>query len=268
MLSNISVFVFLFGILACSERTSKKENSPFPEIKVLSYNIHHANPPSKPDSIDLKAIVRVIKESGAELVALQEVDVHTIRSGKSSHQAEALGELTDMEVYFSKGIDFQGGEYGTAILSKFPIIDTERHELPNLEGVTAEPRTLAVATVNINGMKIKLANTHLDFSNSGNNLLQVKTIMNIFKGEKSPVIIGGDFNAVPESPSIQLLDEHFTRSCLQDCPFTSPQHNPKRVIDYILVSSDAGFEAVGHKVIEEVYASDHRPVFAVYRFMD
>ena len=44
------------------------------QLTVLSYNIHHANPPSKPDFIDLPAIARVIKESGADVVALQEVD--------------------------------------------------------------------------------------------------------------------------------------------------------------------------------------------------
>lgn len=36
-------------------------------LKVLSYNIHHANPPSKPDAIDLEAIARVINDSGLRL---------------------------------------------------------------------------------------------------------------------------------------------------------------------------------------------------------
>jgi endonuclease/exonuclease/phosphatase family metal-dependent hydrolase len=259
----ILILVLMLAFNACS--TSKPGSKENP-INVLSYNIHHANPPSKPGFIDLPAIAQVIKESGADLVALQEVDVFTDRSGKNSNQAEELAKLVGMEFFFSKGIDYQGGEYGTAILSKFPILDDQRYELPNVEGVNSEPRTLAVVTVEVNGEKVKFANTHLDFTNAENNLLQVKKIMDIFKDETLPVIMGGDFNAVPESASIQLLDEQFTRSCSQDCPFTSPQQNPQRIIDYIMVSSNSNFETIDHQVIAETYASDHRPVLAVYRF--
>lgn len=260
---------FIFS--SCSE-TKRTVQSPDkgarPHLKVLSYNIHHANPPSKPDHIDLKGIAEVIKESGADLVALQEVDVYTRRSGKKSHQAEELGKLTGMHVFFSKGIDYQGGEYGTAILSRFPIIETQRHELPNLPGVKSEPRTLAVATVEVSGVKIRFANTHLDFTNKENNFFQVNEIIHLLNKGKEPVIMAGDFNAVPESPSIKLLDELFTRSCSKKCAFTSPQDKPVRVIDYIMVSSDSNLKKVDHQVIEEVYASDHRPVLAVYRFED
>src|SRR5690606_6599330 len=173
------LFLALFvGVCACSQKIGTSAGNL--SLKVLSYNIHHANPPSIPDSIDIDAIAKVIIESGAELVALQEVDVHTIRSGKSSNQAEELGKLTGMDVFFSKGIDYQGGEYGTAILSKHPITDTHRYELPNLEGLQSEPRTLAVVTVEVNGIKLKFANTHLDYTNAENNQLQVARIMEVF----------------------------------------------------------------------------------------
>ena len=265
-LTAFLLFLFI-GLSACSEKNhSSKSADKGIILKVLTYNIHHANPPSKPDFIDLDAIAKVIMESGAELVALQEVDVNTTRSGQSSDQAEALAKLTGMEFSFSKGIDYQGGEYGTAILSKYPLLDHQRFELPNLDGVDSEPRTLAVATVDIQGTKMMFGNTHLDYTNAENNLLQVKRIIEIFKEENLPVILGGDFNAVPESASIQLLDQHFTRSCTEDCAFTSPQSQPKRTIDYLMVSSDSGLEVLEHQVIEETYASDHRPVLATYRF--
>jgi endonuclease/exonuclease/phosphatase family metal-dependent hydrolase len=267
MYKNIFLLAIITCITSCSEKTrSSKVMDNNQEIRVLSYNIHHANPPSRPDYIDLEAIAKVIQESNAELVALQEVDVNTTRSGKGSDQAEELGKLTGMEVFFSKGIDYQGGEYGTAILSKYPILETRRYELPNLEGVNAEPRTLATATVDLHGEKIILANTHLDYTNSENNQNQVKRILEIFKEETIPVILAGDFNAVPESASIKLLDEQFTRSCTHGCPNTSPADNPVRIIDYIMASSDSNLEIIEHKVIDEGYASDHLPAYAVYRF--
>jgi endonuclease/exonuclease/phosphatase family metal-dependent hydrolase len=264
-LTAFLLFLFM-GLSACSEKNhSIKTAKEGTTLKVLTYNIHHANPPSKPDFIDLNAIATVILESGAELVALQEVDVNTTRSGQSSDQAQALAQLTGMEFVFFKGIDYQGGEYGTAILSKFPLLDHQRYELPTLEGVKSEPRTLAVATVDVKGTKMMFGNTHLDYTNAENNLLQVNKIVEILKEEDIPVILGGDFNAVPESASIQLLDQHFIRSCTENCAFTSPQSQPKRTIDYIMVSSDSNLEVLEHQVIEETYASDHRPVMATYR---
>lgn len=265
MKSSFPLFVivlFLFFNACSSSKSGTKENN----IKVLSYNIHHANPPSKPEFIDIPAIAQVIKNSGAELVALQEVDVFTERSGKNSNQAEELAKLVDMEFFFSKGIDYQGGEYGTVILSKFPIMEKHRHELPNLKEVDAEPRTLAVVTVDVRGKKLIFANTHLDYTNKENNLLQAQKIYEIFSKESLPVIIAGDFNAVPESASMQLLDQLFNQSCQVDCPPTSPQENPKRIIDYIMASSNSNLEAIDHQVINETYASDHRPVVAVYRW--
>lgn len=259
----VFVLVFSFGIGSCAQKTYIREDDT--TFKVLSYNIHHANPPSVPDKIDLEAIAKVINESGASLVGLQEVDVHTLRSGKSSNQAEELGKMTGMHVYFSKGIDYQGGEYGTAILSKYPILKAERHELPNREGLKAEPRTLAVVTVEVEGERIKFANTHLDYTNAENNLLQVNKILDIFEGEQLPVILVGDFNALPESPSIQLLDQHFTRSCTENCGFTIPQVHPNRTIDFIMASKEAPFEVTAHEVINEPYASDHLPVLAAYQ---
>src|SRR5688572_15097627 len=74
-------------------------------LRVLSYNIHHANPPSKPGQIDLDAVARVITEHQPDLVALQEVDSFTGRSG-AFNQAAELGKRTGLSAYFFKAIDF------------------------------------------------------------------------------------------------------------------------------------------------------------------
>src|SRR5690554_4405995 len=104
----VLALAFLLLQSGCAVKKAKTTQS----LKVLSYNIHHANPPSKPDFIDLPAIAKVINESDADLVALQEVDVNTIRSGKGINQTEELGRLTNRHYFFVKGIDYQGGEYG------------------------------------------------------------------------------------------------------------------------------------------------------------
>ncbi|SFC68207.1 Metal-dependent hydrolase, endonuclease/exonuclease/phosphatase family [Parapedobacter composti] len=231
-------------------------------LKVLTYNIHHANPPSQPDSIDLLAVARVIRDSGAELVALQEVDVYTERSGMQVNQAAELGRLTGMRHYFAKAIDYQGGEYGVAILSKHPFITTENHPLPMAEGVGGEPRTLALAVVEPRpGKPIVFACTHLDLK-AENKLLQAKHIIDLLADRDYPVILGGDFNAQPDSEVIQLLDGYLQRSQSSVGEgFTIPVNSPNREIDFIMFGPAGVFQVVRHEVINEQYASDHLPVY-------
>lgn len=231
------------------------------EVKVLAYNIHHANPPSIPDSIDLPAIAKVIKNSGADLVALQEVDVYTERSGPELHQAKILAEMTGMYYYFEKSISFQGGEYGNAILSRFPIDEKEKLQLSSAENT--EPRSMLVVQVTLpEGEKLKFASTHLDFSSNTNAANQAKDITAYFEKETLPVILAGDFNAVIGSEAINQLDRHFTRTCQQDCPPTIPVINPKKAIDFIFYRPENEIAVEDHRVIPETYASDHLPVGA------
>ncbi|PKD21647.1 hypothetical protein APR41_01265 [Salegentibacter salinarum] len=76
-------------------------------LKVMAYNIHHANPPSKPDTIDIDAIIKTIQGQDPDIVALQEIDANTTRSGEGN-QAEILEERLGMNVFFSKAINYDG----------------------------------------------------------------------------------------------------------------------------------------------------------------
>jgi len=233
---------------------------PGDTLRVLSYNIHHANPPMESGKIDMEAIARVITESAADLVALQEVDVYTERSGKNLHQAEELGRLTGMHAYFYKSIDHQGGEYGNAILSRYPLLEKSGFELPYEEGT--EPRTaLYVAVVLPNGQQVTFAGTHLDFKSEANTYQQAKYLTEYFLSKnKAPLILAGDLNTVSGQSTIQYLDNHFQRSCLEDCPPTIPQINPTKEIDFVMFRPADSFKLISHDVIDEQYASDHLPV--------
>lgn len=239
-------------------------------IRVLCYNIHHANPPSRTGLIDMKAIANVINTEQADVVALQEVDVYTTRSGSSLHQAEELGRLTGMKAYFAKAIDYAGGEYGIAILSKHPMESMRNLPLPTAAGTGGEPRTLATAVITLpQGEKILFACTHLDAQRSDTNrVMQAEKIVDLLQKEKVPIILAGDFNAAPATPTINIFDKYFTRSCLTDCPFTIPVINPTRTIDFIVYTPANRFRVIDHKVIPETYASDHRPVLAVFELQN
>lgn len=273
MKEKVLMLLVCLTTIWCSEKTpqgtstdrqaSEKNNGSI--IKVLCYNIHHANPPSIADSIDIQAIAKVIIEQQPDLVALQEVDVFTSRSGKTLHQAEELARRSNMRAYFAKAIDYGGGEYGVAILSKHPLEATKNYPLPTAAGTGGEQRTLATAEISLpGGKKIVFACTHLDAQrNDTNRILQAKKILDILRTETLPVILAGDFNAVPSSAVIRIFDSYFTRTCLNDhCAFTFPEVNPERTIDFITFAPKGKFKVIEHKVIAETYASDHRPVTA------
>ena len=270
MMKYLPVYIFFAVILISSCAVKPLPSSTVgmanKDIAILCYNIHHANPPSKPGLIDIEAIANVIRQQNPDLVALQEVDVNTNRSGTSLNQAEELGRLTGMTAYFGKAIDYDGGEYGVAILSKYPLSDIKNRPLPSAAGTNGEPRTLLSATVNLPGNKqIIFASTHLDAQrNDANRQLQIKKILELVKQETLPVIIAGDFNAVPESDVIKQMDNYFTRSCKTGCPFTIPVINPNKTIDYIAYAPENAFTVVAHEVINEQYASDHLPVKAIF----
>lgn len=230
-------------------------------LKVMTYNLHHCNPPSAENKIDVEAIARVISKEKPDFVALQEVDVNTERSGKGINQAKELARLTQMNYYFSKAIDHQGGDYGVAVLSRFPILDSVRFALPVDPAIGGEPRTIAAITVEISkGKKIIFASTHLDLKET-TRLSQSALIVQHFEKSGLPMILGGDFNALPDSKVIGYLDQYFTRSC-QSCLPTIPVENPDRTIDFIMYKPASAFKSLSTTVIDEKYASDHLPVVA------
>ena len=242
--------------------TQKSPSGKSSVVSFLSYNIHHANPPSRRGVIDIKAIAEVIKHQNVDVVALQEVDVNTNRSGASLNEAEEIAKLTGMTAFFAKAIDYAGGEYGVAILSKFPMENRKNTPLPTDDATKGEHRTLASATIVLPGnRKFVFACTHLDAQHEDfNRQLQIKKILEVLTRETLPVVIAGDFNALPNSDVIKQFDNYFTRSCVSDCPFTIPETSPNRTIDYIAFRPATKVTVVSHTVVDESYASDHRPV--------
>lgn len=229
-------------------------------LRVMTYNIHHANPPSESIKIDMEAIAGVINRQNPDLVALQEVDIRTERSGKSLDQARELARLTGMKSFFMKALDYQGGAYGVAVLSKYPIVDSAGYLLPRKAVLGGEDRAVASITVQLPGKrKVIFASTHLDLKEE-NRLAQAEALIGHFQDSRLPMILGGDFNALAGSPVINLFDRTFTRTCRDNCAPTIPVKNPNRTIDFVMYKAESDFKVISTRVIDEQYASDHLPV--------
>jgi endonuclease/exonuclease/phosphatase family metal-dependent hydrolase len=235
-------------------------------IRVMSYNVRHCSPPAT-GLIDIDATAAAINKQKPDVVALQEIDVNTGRSGKQINQAIELGKKTGMQAIFGKAIDHDGGEYGVAILSRHGYKNPKVYRLPTDEVTKGEHRVMLVAEVFLPNKKTYyFATTHLDAQGPETNRdLQIKEIVKLSKKIKKPFILAGDLNATPESGVIKQLDEHFTRSC-EPCGFTTPATKPTKTIDYITFLNGSKLKVLSHEVIVEPKASDHAPILAVFGY--
>jgi endonuclease/exonuclease/phosphatase family metal-dependent hydrolase len=256
------LFAVLAGISSCSPKKDLAKSTGAQEsITVMSYNVHHCNPPAKTGIIDVAAIAAVINAEKPDLVGLQEIDVNTIRSGKGKNQAQELALKTGMNFYFAKAIDHEGGDYGVAILSRYTIEEPKVYKLPTDPATKGEPRVLVTAKIKLpSGQTIRFANTHLDAQKAPvNREMQIKEINAIASKESLPMIITGDFNAVANTTVINTMDEVFTRTCAE-CAFSIPASRPNKCIDFIAFKTGKPFQVLSHHVVPESEASDHRPV--------
>ena len=110
----------------------------------------------------MERIARVIRSVEPDLVALQEVD-QKVKRTQSIDQPKELAKLTKMQVVFGANIELQGGHYGNAVLSRFPITRHKNHLLPNIDD--SEQRGVIEAEIKLPESKrsVLLLATHLDF---------------------------------------------------------------------------------------------------------
>jgi endonuclease/exonuclease/phosphatase family metal-dependent hydrolase len=256
---------FSLVIILFSFYSNTSAQSP-DSLRIISYNIHHANPPAKPGLIDIQAFIDVFKKYQADVIALQEVDVDTKRSG-NINEAKMIADGLGMYFFFGKAIDYDGGYYGVALLSRFPLKDTQYIQLPADTTSKGEQRILAVATITLqSGRSVTVACTHLDHRKDPKSReLQVAAISAFAKKNPGPFVIAGDLNAEPESGVIKMFGETFQKSC-DACPLTFPAIFPDRTIDYVGFKKAKGIKVVSHQALPESYASDHLPTRVVIRF--
>lgn len=236
-------------------------------LKIMTYNIHSCNPPSKPGVADVDAIVKVIESANADVVFLQEVDKNTGRNKNYDDQAEVIAKKLGMNAQFFPARAQGIGHYGVAILTKYTIEDIKLHLLPKPENL--EQRVMGTAVIKLTGKeRIVAAVTHLQHNSQENRLDQIKEVVNILKSEKRPVVLGADFNElITTTDFFNVFDKDFTRTCLDyNCPYTFPAINPRSMIDYLAFKPSTAFQVNSHSTINETYASDHLPVVSVLTF--
>lgn len=233
------------------------------ELRVLSWNIWKDG--------DLNGVAEYVKNSRADIVGLQEV------IPEREPNIINLIERLDYQSVFSPALKSDGRDMGNAIFSKYPIRATRTHILSDTmpPALTAEQeRRVAVqADIEVGDLLLSVFTTHLAHTHQKPSAIQdsqVDALIKILPKQKTVVI--GDFNATPDSKTIQKM-----RSVLFDTDSASPptwsmypkgcaECNPQAVeirLDYIFTSRDLKVRSpeVGYSK-----ASDHLPVSVTISF--
>ena len=234
-------------------------------LRVLSYNIHHGEGLDK--RVDLERIAKLILEARADIVGLQEVDRGCERTQQRDLPAE-LAKLTRMQVAFEKNIPYQGGEYGNAVLTRFPIRSTKNTHYQMLR--PGEQRGVLQLVLDVHGREVLFLNTHLDYGpDDAERVMNAGELKQIVSTAGSrPIILVGDFNMGPGSGGHAAVKEFLADTWEvvgQGNGFTIPVRKPAKRIDYVFVSR-ATVEPVAMHVLSSE-ASDHLPVIAVLRLV-
>lgn len=255
----------LLAIALLPPGAGAEPQAPDRELSVMSYNIHVGI--GEDDELDLQRIADQIRSSGAEVAGLQEVDRHWAQRSEFVDQAEALARELNMHVVYGANLDRDPpspGEprrqYGTAILSEHPILSSRNTLLPRPQG--GEQRGLLEAVVNVRGVRVRIANTHLQHNSAVERTAQVERIMDLLAGSEEPVVLTGDLNAVPHSPEIAPLYTRYDDAWVEGGEgdgFTFSAADPDRRIDYVFVSPEIAVESTA---VLHTTASDHLPVVA------
>ena len=243
--------------------TAPKQVASAP-FRVMTYNIHHGA--GLDGKVDLPRIAALIKHERADIVALQEVDKGVTRTAKRDCPAE-LAALTGMSCVFSNNLHFQGGEYGNAVLTRFPIKRSANRHFKMLN--PGEQRGLLQVVLDVHGRELVFLDTHADArSEDAERVYSAAEMVEAIQPYRGrPMILCGDFNDTPGSRTYQALAKEFMDSWMVagvGDGFTIPAEKPRKRIDYLWVSTNPAIETL--KVwVPQSDASDHLPVVGEFR---
>jgi endonuclease/exonuclease/phosphatase family metal-dependent hydrolase len=261
----ISLALLTFSAALFSGCAAGRDQAATRTFRVMTYNIHHGE--GVDGKVDLPRIAEVIKRERADIVALQEVDRGVERTGRRDLPAE-LAALTGMTCFFSNNFHFQGGEYGNAVLTRFPVKRLANTHFVKVNEV--EQRGMLQVTLDLWGSELVFMVTHLDYRPDDaarwSNVGEIETLAKQYRSR--PVMLCGDFNDVSTNRVCRRLNETFDDTWAlagQSDGFTIPAQKPRKRIDYIWISKDKSLVPLKARVPQSD-ASDHLPVVGEFRF--
>jgi endonuclease/exonuclease/phosphatase family metal-dependent hydrolase len=232
----------------------------FDDLMVASYNIHKAVGSDRKRSPT--RISAVIAEIGADVLALQEVDM---RFGNRAGllDLEALARDTGLVAVPVDRFRDAHGFHGNLLLVRHGAVQQVHNiALPGLE-----PRGALVSDVVIGGQELRVVSAHLGLL-SGSRRLQARAILDkLGTLDPRPLLMMGDLNEWRYGPrsSLQSLKSVFTS---QSKLRSFPARYPVLALDRIMTNAQAELHDLAvHDTPLARRASDHLPIKARFRLI-
>ena len=234
-------------------------------FRLLTYNVHGCR--GTDGQMSPMRITEVIAATGADVVALQEVDFNRRRSGYM-HQAEVIAAQLSMDFRFHPAWHLADEELGDAVLSRLPLRLVRAGALPTQSRWKSERRGAVWVFVEDNGCPVALVNTHLAL-NRRDRLAQTDALFGpdwLGHAQCGPrLVLCGDFNARPGSRVHRRVLEHL-RDVHADMAErrerrTFPTRYPLASLDHVFLSAEFSVRHV--EVVRTPLtrvASDHYPL--------
>jgi endonuclease/exonuclease/phosphatase family metal-dependent hydrolase len=230
-------------------------------LRVMQFNIHAGV--SRYGGVGLARIAAEIAAARPDIVGLNEVDGGTLRSGRTD-EAAYLSRATGLHaVYGPNLLRYDGGRFGNAILSRFPIRETHNTRLPRQRHT--EPRGLLEASLRIGHRSVSFYAVHLSQGGRGavQRVRQAEAVARVISSSGHPTIVAGDLNSRPGDLPVRILRQYLLDAQEQGgtgAGLTVPEVGPRSRIDYILY--DNHFAALpGSTRVLLSASSDHRSVW-------
>lgn len=213
-------------------------------LKVLTFNVAGGagNAHGFKQPMVVARTAGIIRDAGADFVAMQEVDKNIGRNGNpkrdtSAVLAEAAGYPFE---YFGKTITVRGGDYGNALLSKTKPVSIKTVRLPG----NNEARVFIDARYTMeDGKTLSICATHFCHISSASRLAQVEGIIAHYRENPADrVILTGDLNARYDSPELKRLSETF--DCLTPDPEKATFLAGGKAIDHVYVFPKNGWKRI------------------------
>jgi len=242
--------------------TDKKKH----ELRVMTYNVHSCI--GMDGNISPERIARVINQYAPDVILLQELDVGRSRTD-GVDQAKHIADILAMDCHFHPSMHYAEEKYGNAILTHLPMRIIKTGILPRLKHrPSSEYRGALWVAVEVGDKEIQLINTHLGLQRR-ERMQQVEVLLGTQWLANDlciePLILGGDFNALPASKVCKKLNRYFNdaQSTMKDhIPIgTFYRKFPKVCIDHLYLSSNIEVFNIQVPRTEMVQiASDHLPL--------
>ncbi|MET8129000.1 endonuclease/exonuclease/phosphatase family protein [Streptomyces sp. NPDC005065] len=266
--AEVLIAAGLLGVAAVPPAGAAGHGHSVP-LRVATYNIHAGA--GMDNVFDLDRQAAELRALDADVIGLQEVDVHWDTRSQWRDVAGELAERLHMRVSFAPIYSLDPTtpgaprrEFGVAVLSRYRIVSADNHEITRLSTqvpnpVPAPAPGFGEVVVRVKGMPVHVYVTHLDYRGDPSvRIAQVADTRRVMAEDEGRKVLLGDFNAEPGAPELAPLWEELADA--EPGAPTYPALNPVKRIDFVAVSKDG--VRVRDAAVAETLASDHRPVVA------